>query len=143
MHSFLLHHIVVATGRTIVRAGMEDWLRQGPNKRMTPSRRIKCHQTRYPDPKPSTVHQTGAIPGCLLNRSFRKVRRHRPTGSSRRRRTAAARAKTETYVVTPKDICQSRASAGLLTRTMRLGPAPPCRVCAEGAQPTAQYSRPV
>src|SRR5262249_506197 len=41
---------------------MEEWLRQGPNKRMTPSRRVKCHQTRYSDPKPSTVHQTGASP---------------------------------------------------------------------------------
>jgi hypothetical protein len=50
-------------GRTIVRAGMEEWLRQGPNKRMTPrSRRVKYHQTRYPDPKPSTVHQIGASP---------------------------------------------------------------------------------
>jgi len=47
-------------GRTIVRAGMEEWLRRGPNKRMTPSRRVKCSQTRYSDPKPSTVHQTGA-----------------------------------------------------------------------------------
>jgi hypothetical protein len=43
-------------GRTIVRAGMEEWLRQGRNKRMIPSRRGKCHQTRYCDPKPSTVH---------------------------------------------------------------------------------------
>ena len=41
-------------GRTIVRAGMEEWL---PNKRMTPGRKVKYHQTRYPDPKPSTVHQ--------------------------------------------------------------------------------------
>jgi hypothetical protein len=49
-------------GRTIVRAGMKEWLRQGPNKRMTPDRRAKCRQTRYPDPKPSTVHQTGASP---------------------------------------------------------------------------------
>jgi hypothetical protein len=29
---------------------------------MPPSRRVKCHQTRYPDPKPSTVHQTWASP---------------------------------------------------------------------------------
>src|SRR5262249_61581433 len=49
-------------GRTIVRAGMEEWLRRGPNKRMTPSRRVKCRQTRYPDPKLSTVHETGASP---------------------------------------------------------------------------------
>ena len=48
-------------GRSIVRAGMEEWLRRGPNKRMTPSRRIKYHQ-RYPDPKHSTVHQIGTSP---------------------------------------------------------------------------------
>jgi hypothetical protein len=47
-------------GRTIVRAGMEEWLRRGPNKRMTPNRRAKCGQTRYPDPKLSTVHENGA-----------------------------------------------------------------------------------
>src|SRR6516164_2463105 len=41
---------------------MEEWLRRGPNKRMTPSRRVKYHQTRYPDPKPSTVHQIGTSP---------------------------------------------------------------------------------
>jgi hypothetical protein len=45
-----------------VRAGMKEWLRQGPNKRMTPDRRAKCRQTRYPDPKHSAVHQTGASP---------------------------------------------------------------------------------
>jgi hypothetical protein len=47
-------------GRTSVRAGMEEWLRQGPNKRMTPNRRAKCRQTRYPDL--STVHENGASP---------------------------------------------------------------------------------
>ena len=57
-------------GRTIVRAGMEEWLRRGPNKRMTPSRRVKCSQTRYSDPKPSTVHQTGASPLAHLNIDF-------------------------------------------------------------------------
>src|SRR5271165_3103682 len=49
-------------GRTIVQAGMEEWLRRGPNKRMTPNRRAKCRQTRYPDPKLSTVHENGASP---------------------------------------------------------------------------------
>jgi len=49
-------------GRIIVRAGTEEWLRRGPNKRMAPNRRAKCRQTRYPDPKPLTVHQTGASP---------------------------------------------------------------------------------
>ena len=49
-------------GRTGVRAGMKEWLRWGPNKRMTPNRRAKCRQTRYPDPKPSTVHENGASP---------------------------------------------------------------------------------
>ena len=33
-------------GRTIVRAGTEEWLRQGPNQRMTPNRRPKCRQIR-------------------------------------------------------------------------------------------------
>src|SRR5262249_8028362 len=49
-------------GRIIVRAGTEEWFRRGPNKRMAPNMRAKCRQTRYPDPKPSTVHQTGASP---------------------------------------------------------------------------------
>jgi hypothetical protein len=31
-------------------------------------RRVKCHQTRYSDPKPSTVHQTGASPHKSLGR---------------------------------------------------------------------------
>src|SRR5271165_5544147 len=62
-------------GRTIVRTGMEEWLRRGPNKRMTPDRRAKCRQTRYPDPKLSTVHETGASPhvdleGELLRRTL-------------------------------------------------------------------------
>jgi hypothetical protein len=34
-------------GRTIVRAGMKEWLRQGPNKRMTPDRRAKCRHVTY------------------------------------------------------------------------------------------------
>jgi hypothetical protein len=42
--------------------GMEEWLRRGPNKRMAPKRRAKCRQTRYPDPKSSTLHETGASP---------------------------------------------------------------------------------
>src|SRR5215468_5062420 len=49
-------------GRTFVRAGMEEWLRRGPNKGMASNRRAKCRQTRYPDPKPATVHETGASP---------------------------------------------------------------------------------
>ena len=48
----------------LVLDGREHDSRQGPNKRMTPSRRVKCLQTRYPDPKPSTVHQIGASPEC-------------------------------------------------------------------------------
>ena len=49
-------------GRTLVRAGMEEWLRRGPNKRMALNRRAKCRQTKYPDPKPATLHETGASP---------------------------------------------------------------------------------
>jgi hypothetical protein len=48
-------------GRTIVRTRMEEWLRQGPNKRMTPSQRVKCHQTRYPDPKSSKSTKSGQV----------------------------------------------------------------------------------
>jgi hypothetical protein len=44
-----------------VRAGMEEWLRRGPNKRMTPNRRAKC-LTRHPDHRLSTVHENGASP---------------------------------------------------------------------------------
>jgi hypothetical protein len=50
-----------ARERASVRVGTEEWLRRGPNKRMA-QRRTKCRQIRYPDPKPSTVHQTGASP---------------------------------------------------------------------------------
>jgi hypothetical protein len=57
-------------GRIIVRAGTEEWLRQGPNKRMAPNRRSKCRQTRYPDPKPSTLHETGASPWYISARDF-------------------------------------------------------------------------
>ena len=46
----------------IVRAGTEEWLRRGPNKRMARNRRTTCRQIRYPDPKPSPVHETGASP---------------------------------------------------------------------------------
>src|SRR6516225_2226381 len=49
-------------GRTLVPAGMEEWLRRGPNKRMPLNRRATCPQTRYPDPKPTTLHETGASP---------------------------------------------------------------------------------
>jgi hypothetical protein len=43
-------------GRTSVRAGMEEWLRRGPNKRMTPNRRanIVRPDTLIPSPQPST-----------------------------------------------------------------------------------------
>jgi hypothetical protein len=34
----------------------------GPNKRKAPNRRAKCPQTRYPDAKSSTLHETGAGP---------------------------------------------------------------------------------
>ena len=33
-------------GRTIVRAGTEEWLRQGPNQRMARNRRATCRQIR-------------------------------------------------------------------------------------------------
>jgi hypothetical protein len=49
-------------GRTIVRAGTEEWLCQGPNQRMARNWRTTCCWTRYPDPKRSPVHETGASP---------------------------------------------------------------------------------
>ena len=36
----------VRDGRTIVRAGTEEWLRQGPNQRMSRNRRATCRQIR-------------------------------------------------------------------------------------------------
>ena len=64
-------------GRTIVRAGMEGWLRRGPNKRMAPNRRAKCRQTRYHDPKLSTLHETGSSPDLgadfLINRDKARI----------------------------------------------------------------------
>jgi hypothetical protein len=47
-------------GRTLVPT--ENGLRRGTNKRMSLNRRAKCPQTRYPDPKPTTLHETGASP---------------------------------------------------------------------------------
>jgi transposase len=46
---------------------------KGPNKRMTPSRRAKCRQTRYPDPKHSTVHQIGASPDKAFDADERVI----------------------------------------------------------------------
>jgi hypothetical protein len=37
-------------------------LTRGPHIRMAPNRRAKCPQTRYPDPNPTTLHETGASP---------------------------------------------------------------------------------
>jgi hypothetical protein len=46
----------VRDGRTFVRAGMEEWLRPGPNQRMARNRRTRSRQIRYhnPSPQPST-----------------------------------------------------------------------------------------
>ncbi len=67
-------------GRTIVRAGTEEWLRQGPNKGMPPNRRAKCRQTRYPDPKLSGLHETGASP--LAQELRARMRRSGPGAAS-------------------------------------------------------------
>ena len=56
--------------RTIVQAGMEEWPRRVPNKRMAPNRRAKCPQTRYPDSKSPTLHKTGASPPRTSRCSF-------------------------------------------------------------------------
>jgi putative transposase len=39
-------------GRTLVRAGTEEWLRRGPNKRMAAKTRTQCNQISYPDSNP-------------------------------------------------------------------------------------------
>jgi hypothetical protein len=43
-----------------VQAGTERCSR--PNQKITPKRRTECGQIRYPDPKTSPVHETGASP---------------------------------------------------------------------------------
>ena len=48
-------------GRTFPRAGTEEWLRRGPNKRIV-SRRTTCRQIRYSNLKRSPLHETGASP---------------------------------------------------------------------------------
>ena len=53
-------------GRTIVRAGTEEWLRRGPNQRMARHRRATCRQITSPNPKRSTLHETGVGPGQVL-----------------------------------------------------------------------------
>ena len=53
-------------GRTIVRAGTEEWLRRGPNQRMARHRRATCRQIRSANPKLSPLHETGASPICSL-----------------------------------------------------------------------------
>jgi hypothetical protein len=47
----------VRGSRTIVRVGTKEWLRQGPNQRMSRNRRATC-----PDPKRSALHDTGVSP---------------------------------------------------------------------------------
>ena len=51
-------------GRTIVRAGTEEWLRRGPNQRMARHRRATCRQIRSANPKLSPLHETGVSPLC-------------------------------------------------------------------------------
>ena len=46
-------------GRTIVRAGTEEWLRRGPNQRMARHRRATCRQIRSPNPKPQHSTKPG------------------------------------------------------------------------------------
>jgi hypothetical protein len=47
-----------------VQAGTERCSR--PNQKITPKRRTECGPTRYPDPKTSPVHETGASPDYLF-----------------------------------------------------------------------------
>jgi hypothetical protein len=52
-----------------VQAGTERCSR--PNQKITPKRRTECGQTRYPDPKTSPVHETGASPSRAGGFRFR------------------------------------------------------------------------
>ena len=56
----------VRGSRTIVRVGTEEWLRQGPNQRMSRNRRPTCRQIRSSDPKRSALHETGVSPLTLI-----------------------------------------------------------------------------
>jgi trypsin len=58
----------VRGSRTIVRVGTEEWLRQGPNQRMSRNRRPTCRQIRSSDPKRSALHETGVSPADILVR---------------------------------------------------------------------------
>jgi transposase InsO family protein len=52
------------------RAGREEWLRRGPNKRMAPNRRAKC-ATLIPSPQPSTKSgQVQLPPGLSATREM-------------------------------------------------------------------------
>src|SRR5215471_1780193 len=53
-------------GRTFVRAGTEEWLRRGPNKRMQRNRRTKCYQIRYRDPRPQLSTKPGQAQSGLF-----------------------------------------------------------------------------
>jgi hypothetical protein len=54
-----------------VQAGTERCSR--PNQKITPKRRTECGQTRYPDPKTSPVHETGASPSPQLGLALRSA----------------------------------------------------------------------
>src|ERR1700680_183100 len=41
-----------------------------PNQKIVPKRRTECHQTRYPHPKTSPLHETGASPVLADGRVF-------------------------------------------------------------------------
>ena len=56
----------VRGSRTIVRVGTEEWLRQGPNQRMSRNRRPTCRPIRSSDPKRSALHETGVSPPSRL-----------------------------------------------------------------------------
>jgi hypothetical protein len=44
-----------------------------PNQKIAPMRRTQCSQTRYPDPKTSPLHETGASPKWAILRDFSDV----------------------------------------------------------------------
>src|SRR5512132_3631203 len=47
-----------------VRAGTQKRTPQGPNRKTAVNRRTRCRHSRYPEPKPSPLHETGASPNA-------------------------------------------------------------------------------
>jgi hypothetical protein len=51
-------------GRITLRVGAEEWLRHGPNQRISRKATPTCRQIRWHDPKLSPFHETGSCVDC-------------------------------------------------------------------------------